>query len=136
MSYAYSYTGGELLRWCADDICGRSHEELQSGEYGGPTGLLVLPYLAGAATPYMDSGAKGAIVGLTLATKGRDIYLACMEAVAYEMRVNMERLAASGVRFDRLVATGGGAKSLRSPSYLENAAATREKPRGSHLLAR
>ena len=111
VSYAYSYTGGELLRWCADDVCGRSHEELQSGEYGGPTGLLVLPYLAGAATPYMDSGAKGAIVGLTLATKGRDIYIACMEAVAYEMRVNMERLAASGVRFDRLVATGGGAKS-------------------------
>jgi len=111
VSYAYSYTGGELLRWCADDICGRSHEELQTGEYEGPTGLLVLPYLAGAATPYMDSGAKGAIVGLTLGTKGRDVYLACMEAVAYEMRVNIERLAASGVRFDRLVATGGGAKS-------------------------
>ena len=111
VSYAYSYTGGELLRWCADDICGRSHEELQSGAYDGPTGLLVLPYLAGAATPYMDSGAKGAIVGLTLGTKGRDVYLACMEAVAYEMRLNMERLAASGVRFDRLVATGGGAKS-------------------------
>lgn len=111
VSYAYSYTGGELLRWCADDICGRSHEELQSGAYDGPTGLLVLPYLAGAATPYMDSGAKGAIVGLTLGTKGRDIYLACMEAVAYEMRVNMERLAVSGVRFERLVATGGGAKS-------------------------
>ncbi|MBQ3288102.1 MAG: carbohydrate kinase [Kiritimatiellae bacterium] len=111
VSYAYSYTGGELLRWCADDICGRSHEELQSGAYDGPTGLLVLPYLAGAATPYMDSGAKGAIVGLTLGTKGRDVYLACMEAVAYEMRLNMERLAESGVRFDRLVATGGGAKS-------------------------
>ena len=111
VSYAYSYTGGELLRWCADDICGRSHEELQSGAYDEPTGLLVLPYLAGAATPYMDSGAKGAIVGLTLGTKGRDVYLACMEAVAYEMRVNMERLAASGVCFNRLVATGGGAKS-------------------------
>ena len=111
VSYAYSYTGGELLRWCADDICGRSHEELQAGAYDGPTGLLVLPYLAGAATPYMDSGAKGAVVGLTLGTKGRDLYLACMEAVAYEMRLNRERLAASGVRFDRLVATGGGAKS-------------------------
>jgi xylulokinase len=34
-----------------------------------------------------------------------------MEAVAYEMRLNREHLAASGVRFDRLVATGGGAKS-------------------------
>jgi xylulokinase len=34
-----------------------------------------------------------------------------MEAVAYEMRLNRDRLAASGVRFDRLIATGGGAKS-------------------------
>ena len=111
VTYAFSYTGGELLRWCADDLCGRTHEELQSGAYDGPTGLLVLPHLAGAATPYMDSGAKGAIIGLTLGTKARDVYLACMEGVAYEMRLNRERLAASGVLFDRLVATGGGARS-------------------------
>ena len=111
VTYAFSYTGGELLRWCADDLFGKSHEELQDGDYKGPTGLLVLPHLAGAATPYMDSGSKGAIVGLTLGTKARDVYFACMEAVAYEMRLNMERLAASGVRFSRLVATGGGAKS-------------------------
>ncbi len=56
VTYAFSYTGGELLRWCADDLCGQSHEELQDGAYAGPTGLLVLPHLAGAATPYMDSG--------------------------------------------------------------------------------
>ena len=111
VTYAFSYTGGELLRWCVDDLFGKSHEELQDGDYKEPTGLLVLPHLAGAATPYMDSGSKGAIVGLTLGTKARDVYFACMEAVAYEMRLNMERLAASGVRFDRLVATGGGAKS-------------------------
>ena len=111
VTYAFSYTGGELLRWCADDLFGKSHEELQDGDYKGPTGLLVLPHLAGAATPYMDSGSKGAIVGLKLGTRARDIYFACMEAVAYEMHLNMERLAASGVRFDRLVATGGGAKS-------------------------
>lgn len=111
VSYAYSYTGGELLRWCKDAICRRSHAEMQSGAYDGPTGLLVLPYFAGAATPYMDSGSRGAIVGLTLATTDRDIYLASMEAVAYEMRLNMEQLAASGVKFGRLAATGGGAKS-------------------------
>jgi len=111
VSYAYSYTGGELLRWCKDALCRRDHAELQSGAYDGPTGLLVLPHFAGAATPYMDSGSRGAIVGLSLATTDRDIYLACMEAVAYEMRLNRERLAASGVTFDRLVATGGGAKS-------------------------
>ena len=111
VTYAYSYTGGELLRWCRDALCRRSHEELQSGPCDGPTGLLVLPHFAGAATPYMDSGSRGAIVGLSLATTDRDIYRACMEAVAYEMRLNRERLAASGVAFDRLVATGGGAKS-------------------------
>lgn len=109
--YAYSYTGGELLRWCKEAICRRDHLELQSGPYAGPTGLLVLPHFAGAATPYMDSGSRGAIVGLSLVTTDRDIYLACMEAVAYEMRINRERLASSGVVIDRLVATGGGAKS-------------------------
>ncbi|MBR3084830.1 MAG: carbohydrate kinase [Kiritimatiellae bacterium] len=111
VTYAFSHTGGELLRWCAEDVCGRPHEELQSGTYDGPTGLLVLPHLAGAATPYMDSGSRGAIVGLSLGTKARDIYLGCMEGVAYEMRLNRDRLAASGVTFDHLVATGGGARS-------------------------
>lgn len=111
VTYAFTHTGGELLRWCADDICGRPHAELQAGAYEGPTGLLVLPYLAGAATPYMDSGAKGAVVGLTLGTKSRDLYLGCMESIAYEMRLNMERLGLAGVKFDRLVATGGGARS-------------------------
>ena len=111
VSYAYSYTGGELLRWCKDAICRRDHAELQSGDYAGPTGLLVLPHFAGAATPYMDSGSRGAIVGLALATTDRDIYLACMEAVAYEMRLNQDRLAVSGVTVKRMVATGGGAKS-------------------------
>lgn len=111
VTYAYSYTGGELLRWCRDALCRRSHEELQSVPCSGPTGLLILPHFAGAATPYMDSGSRGAILGLSLATTDRDIYLACMEAVAYEMRLNREHLAASGVKFDSLVATGGGAKS-------------------------
>ena len=111
VTYAYSYTGGELLRWCKDAICRRDHAEMQSVPPDGPTGLLVLPHFAGAATPYMDSGSRGAIVGLSLATTDRDIYFACMEAVAYEMRLNMERLASSGVKIDRLVATGGGAKS-------------------------
>lgn len=110
VAYAYSYTGGELLRWCSQKICREDHATLQAGDYS-PTGLLALPHFAGAGTPYMDSGAKGAIVGLTLETDARDLYLACMEGVAYEMRVNVERLASSGVTFNRLVATGGGAKS-------------------------
>ena len=73
--------------------------------------MLVLPHFAGAATPYMDTGSKGAILGLTTASTVSDIYCACMEGVVYEMVLNMEWLKASGIHFKMLHATGGGAKS-------------------------
>lgn len=41
-----------------------------------PTDLFVLPHFSGAATPYMDSRSKGAVLGLTLDTKREDIYKA------------------------------------------------------------
>ena len=59
----------------------------------------------------MDTGSKGAILGLTTATTAGEIYRACMEGVAYEMRLNYEALANSGIRFSKLHATGGGAHS-------------------------
>lgn len=76
-----------------------------------PTGILVLPHFAGAATPYMDTGSKGAIVGLTAGHTVADIYRACMEGVVYEMMLNMEYLKESGVAIHMLHAAGGGAHS-------------------------
>ena len=113
VAYAFSYTGGALIRWAMETVGRGETNESMEKAYGKdePTGLLVLPYFAGAATPYMDIGAKGAILGLTTATTAADIYRACMEGVAYEMRVNYEALQGSGIRFTRLNATGGGAKS-------------------------
>ena len=81
------------------------------GEVNAPTGLLVLPHFAGAATPYMDTGARGAVLGLTAGTTLSDIYLACMEGVGYEMMLNMEFLSGSGLQVEMLHATGGGARS-------------------------
>lgn len=113
VAYAFSYTGGALIRWCMDTFGkGETYESMESRYTADrPTGLLVLPHFAGAATPYMDIGSKGAIVGLTASVTGPDLYRACMEGVAYEMRLNYEALQPSGVRFRRLHATGGGAKS-------------------------
>lgn len=113
VAYAFSYTGGALIQWCVETLAkGESHQVLEEA-YGkdGPTGLLVLPHFAGAATPYMDTGSKGAILGLTMETTVPEIYRACMEGVAFEMRLNYEWLKGSGVRFAKLNATGGGAKS-------------------------
>lgn len=113
VAYAFSYTGGALIQWCVDTLAHGEQNEILEGAYekGGPTELLVLPHFAGAATPYMDTGSRGAILGLTTATTVSEIYRACMEGVAYEMRLNYEALQGSGIRFTKLNATGGGAKS-------------------------
>ena len=121
VAYAFSYTGGALIQWCVDTLAKKEKEiakgqgisvnELLEGEFTEPTGLLVLPHFAGAATPYMDTGSKGAIVGLTTAHTVSDIYRACMEGVVYEVLLNMEHLQSSGIQFHMMHATGGGAKS-------------------------
>lgn len=119
--YAFSYMGGALMQWCVDTLAKKEKElALEKGisvydyleeEPIEPTGLLVLPHFAGAATPYMDNGAKGVILGLTASTSLKDIYRGCMEGVVYEMLVNMEYLEKTGSCFQMLHATGGGANS-------------------------
>ena len=113
VAYAFSYTGGALIQWAMETFGKGETNESMEQAYGKdePTGLLVLPHFAGAATPYMDTGSKGAILGLTTEVTAPVIYRACMEGVAYEMRLNYEALAGSGIHFQKLHATGGGAKS-------------------------
>ena len=132
VTYAFSYTGGALIQWCTDNITKKEQElaaeaglsvtaylEKQYEEErraeglnpDGPSGMLVLPHFAGAATPYMDTGSKGVIVGLTTATTTAEIYRACMEGVTYEMLLNYRNVAASGANPKILHATGGGAHS-------------------------
>lgn len=126
VAYAFSYTGGALMQWCVETFAGEAKgkareqgitaNELLEREYqernpDGPSGMLVLPHFAGAATPYMDIGSKGVILGLTTASTAADIYRGCMEGVVYEMYLNYQSLAGSGIRFEKLHATGGGAHS-------------------------
>lgn len=123
VTYAFSYTGGALIQWFVDNLAGYAsaqasaagqsiYAELEGdGTAEKPTGLLVLPHFAGAATPYMDTGSKGAVLGLTVASTQQEIYRGLMEGVCYEMRLNMERLRDSGIEIRQLHATGGGANS-------------------------
>ena len=122
VTYGFSYTGGALVKWFVDNMAGHALQKANEqgvniydfleGELSDePTGLLVLPHFAGAGTPYMDGGSKGAIIGLTLAHTQHEIYRAIMEGVCYEMRLNQKRLAESGVIVAPIHATGGGAKS-------------------------
>lgn len=122
VTYAFSYTGGALIQWfietlavdasCEAEKIGQSVNSILEGTWDGtPTGILVMPHFSGAATPYMDSGSKGCIVGLTLSHTRQDLYRAVMEGICFEMRLNQEHLLESGVTLAPLRATGGGAKS-------------------------
>jgi len=114
--FAFSFAGGAAVDWFVetlpDDARAAAFKELGSDVVlDQPTGLLVLPHFAGAATPYMDYGSKAAMVGLTLATTRRDVFAGIMEGVCYEMRLNMDRLREAGLVVGKLRATGGGANS-------------------------
>lgn len=120
--YAFSFTGGALIDWYLSNMAGYAAQRaksqgksiysvLESEMKEGPTGILVLPHFAGAATPYMDPGSKGVIAGLTVSTSESDLYRAVMEGVVYEMQLNLEWLSTAGITFSCLRATGGGAAS-------------------------
>ena len=117
-TYLLNYSCGSLVRWWMD---GRfSDVETESGSAFSvlekqfrevPTGLLVLPYFAGAATPYQDLSTVGGIVGLKLSHTSADVYKGILEGLCMEMRLNLETAGNFGVRPRQLIATGGGAAS-------------------------
>ncbi|MBT2293703.1 hypothetical protein J7E73_32345 [Paenibacillus albidus] len=137
VTYAFSFTGGALLKWYRDKLAnmeadiareeGRSpyHYFNSKVDTTKPSGLLVLPHFAGAATPYMDGESRGAIIGLTTDTTSIDIYQGLMEGVTYEMLLNMERLIESGIEIRTIRATGGGALS---PVWLQMKADILNRP--------
>ena len=132
VTYAFSYTGGALMQWCTSNLAKKEKElgasehisvnEYLEREYAanreklgldpdGPSGMLTLPHFAGAATPYMDTGSKGAILGLTTDSRVSDIYRSCMEGVTYEMYLNYKNVVKAGAKPEMIHATGGGAHS-------------------------
>ncbi len=109
---AWNNASGVLLRWFVQEFVREGEqngifERMNSQMEEEPTHLLILPHFSGAATPYMDNGSKGAILGLTLGTRRQDIYKALMESVNFELAQILECLEKAEVPVKRLIATGG-----------------------------
>ena len=122
VTYAFCLSGGALLKWYRDNFA--AYERIEAQKTGvsvysilnrlapkEPTDLLILPHFAGAGTPYMDTAATGAILGLSLNVDSRQIYRGILEGVTYEMMVNLECLGSAGVYIEELRAVGGGSRS-------------------------
>lgn len=118
-TYMLNYSCGSIVNWYRKDLLHGYHGDAENiytyleKSDDSPSGILLLPYFGGAATPYQNINAKGAFLNLTAAAKDSDLYKAIMEGAAMEMRLNAERCRKYGIRIRRIVATGGGANSKK-----------------------
>ncbi len=76
-----------------------------------PSDVLFLPYIVGTNAPEFDLDACGMFYGLRSKHDAFDLALAVMEGVAHLLKKNCDRILASGTPIERIIATGGGAKS-------------------------
>lgn len=119
-TYMFNYSSGLLVNWFKNALLhGYKGKEdsffsyIEKGMRKEPTGILTLPYFAGAATPYQNINAKGAMLNLTVSASDSDVYKSILEGTAMEMRLNAETVKRYGIRIQSAVATGGGANSRK-----------------------
>jgi xylulokinase len=112
-------SGVHALDWFRERILGDDSEaalsrlEAQAASVpAGAAGLLFLPYLVRAETPYWDPDAKGAWVGLRELHRLPHLYRAVLEGIAYEQLLVLSMIELdTGERATRVRLMGGGARS-------------------------
>jgi xylulokinase len=78
----------------------------------GAEGLLLVPYLASAQTPYWDPAARGILFGLAGHHGKQHIYRALIEGIAFEQRLAFEEMEPRLEQpIEVLLTTGGGSRS-------------------------
>ncbi len=108
-------SGGVALKWLKNHILEMGTFD-EMNEYAakvpaGSEGLLFLPYLNGERTPHNDPDAKAVYLGMTLKHTRAHMIRSTMEGIVYSMKESMSILEGLGIRADRVIASGGGAKS-------------------------
>jgi xylulokinase len=112
---------GHSLRWFRDQfLCGQtandtdSYERLTVEAAGAPpgsNGLLWAPYLMGERTPYLDSNARAALVGLTASHTRAHVVRAILEGVAYSLQDTFTIFREMKLPVKSIRLGGGGARS-------------------------
>lgn len=109
-------TGG-ILRWFRDQLGDAAGEPAAFAQLDalaatappGGNGLVMLPYFLGERSPVWDADARGAIVGLSMATTRADLVRAILEGTSYGLAHNLAEMSRWGLRPDILRVVGGGA---------------------------
>lgn len=109
-----TYIAGAAVQWLRDNLklipnssaveaLARSVTDMNQMEH-----LSFFPFFTGIGTPYWNSEAKGAIVGLTRDTENRHLALACLEGIALSINDSIQSLIQDGpVEVKNLKVDGG-----------------------------
>jgi xylulokinase len=76
-----------------------------------PSPVLAVPHLSGAITPWAALEARGALLGLTLASCPVDVVKAVLEGIACDLALTFQSLESAGVAVVACRTAGGGARS-------------------------
>lgn len=100
-------------KWWMEEILQTKEYQKEQEEITklGENQVYFLPYLMGERSPHNDPDARGAFVGMSLATGRAEMLQAVLEGVAYGLRDSLEVARKQGVAPEATTICGGGAKS-------------------------
>ena len=77
----------------------------------GENNVFFLPYLMGERSPHNDPDAAGTFIGMRMDIKREDMTLAVFEGVTFALRDSLEVARSLGIKIEKTMICGGGAKS-------------------------
>ena len=109
------YSTGATLKWIADQLQLVDHPrdmEALATSVADNGGVYIVPAFSGLGAPWWQSGVKGAVFGLTFATKKEHFLRAALESIAYQIKDLVDVMArATGVPLKQIAADGGPTKN-------------------------
>ncbi len=109
------FIAGAAIQWGRDGlrlITDAAQTQAIAARTKDTGGVYLVPAFVGLGAPYWDSGARGAILGLTRGTTRDIIVRAALESLAYQTRDVVEAMQQdSGIRLKRLQVDGGAARN-------------------------
>jgi glycerol kinase len=109
------FMAGSTVQWLRDSlglIATSAESEALAREADPHSGVYLVPAFQGLGAPFWDAGAKGAVLGLTLAASKADLVAAGLEAVAFQTRdllIAMRRdMAVSAIPVAPVLRVDGG----------------------------
>lgn len=112
------FMAGATVQWLRDSlglVASAAESEGLARQADPSSGVYLVPAFQGLGAPFWDAGAKGAVLGMTLAASKADLVAAGLEAVAFQTRdllIAMRRdMAVSAIPLPPVLRVDGGMTS-------------------------